>query len=119
MTLPLVVNPEKDEGAHVVGRFTRAQPEVAALESLWIGFLSDEELEDNNEILKRIKQAKRAVERAVPGFMASITREAVTFEPRMRAADLVRNRKSEVLGAALLSDHYGPGAAVDAIQRVL
>jgi hypothetical protein len=115
--VPLVVNPGvKDGGSHLAGRFVQTP---GGLESLWVGFLTDEELEDNNEILKKIKQAKRAVDRAIPGFSDSIEREAVTFEPRMSALNLVKSRKTEALGAGLISDHCGPEAAVEAVRRII
>jgi hypothetical protein len=110
VVIPLVVSPEKDQGAHVVGRvFTREQ----GTESLWVGLLTDEEVEDNNEILKKIKQAKRAIERAIPSFAESIQREAVTFEPRMRALSLVKSRRQAALGATLFSDNFGPETAAN------
>jgi hypothetical protein len=114
--IPLVVSPNsKGEGSHVVGRFVRTE---RGLESLWIGLLTDEELEDNNEILKKIKLTKRAVDRAIPGFSDSITREAVTFEPRMRGTDLVKNKKAESLGAFILSDYQGPEAAAESLKKI-
>lgn len=113
--VPLVVNPEKDQGSHVVGRFFKREEGV---ESFWMGFLTDEELEDNNEILKKIKQAKRAIDRAIAGFSESIARETVSFEPRLRALDLVKTRRSRVLGANLLSDHYGPEAAAESVKHI-
>ena len=113
--VPLVVSPEKNAGSHLVGRFHHTRQ---GLESLWVGFLTEDELEDNNEILKKIKQARRAVDRAVPGFADSITREAVTFEPRMSAHDLVKTRKLEALGAILFSDHYGPRVAAETLGRI-
>lgn len=115
LVIPLTVSPEKNAGSHVAGRFLQTEN---GLESIWMGFLTDEELEDNNEILKKIKQSKRAIDRAIAGFAASITREAVTFEPRMHAQDLLKSRKRKVLGATLLSDHYGLQAAAAAIARV-
>lgn len=115
--IPLVANPsDKDAISHVTGRFNETE---RGLESYWIGFLNDEELEDNNEILKKIKQTKRAIDKAIPGFADSIAREAVTFEPRMRAEDLVKKRKTEALGAVLISDHYGTEKAAETIKRVL
>lgn len=115
--IPLVANPsDKDAISHVTGRFIQTEK---GLESYWVGFLNDEELEDNNEILKKIKLAKRAVERAIPGFSESITREAVSFEPRMRAEALVKKRATEALGAVLISDHYGTEVAADTVVRIL
>ncbi|MEW6057775.1 MAG: hypothetical protein AB1540_14280 [Bdellovibrionota bacterium] len=115
--VPLLVNPAEKEGAsHVLGRFLRQDSE--SLQSVWVGLLTDEEVEDNNEILKKIKQTKRAVERAIPGFVGSITREAVTFEPRMLATDLVKNRKDAALGAVLLSDHNGSERTAESVVRV-
>lgn len=115
MVLPLVVSPEKDKASHVAGRIMNGE---SSAESYWVGLLTDEELEDNNEILKKIKQAKRAVERALPGFIDSISREAVTFEPKMRASDLVKKRRSMALGAVLLSDHYGAEFAAELVKKV-
>ena len=122
--IPLTVSPEKGKASHVVGRFVEG---AQGLESVWFGFLTDEEVEDNNEILKKIKHAKRAIDRALPGFLDSIEREAVTFEPRMFAKEFARDsgRSKEilsgkakqgssensaakpVLGAWLLSDQFG------------
>jgi hypothetical protein len=117
MVVPLLVNPtEKEASSHLAGRFIR---KPSGLESLWVGLLTDEELEDNNEILKKIKQAKRAVERAVPGFSESIQREAVTFEPRMRAVNIAKAPKTEALGAGLVSDHFGSRLAVEGVNRIM
>ena len=114
--VPLVVSPEKDAGSHLVGRFVSRE---GGLESLWMGFLTDEEIEDNNEILKKIKQAKRAIDRAIPGFSESITREAVSFEPRMRATSLVKRRREKALGTVLVTDQFGPEAAADTFRKVV
>lgn len=111
VAFPLVVNPsEKSAWSHVVGRFVSG-PE--GLQSYWISFLNDEEVEDNNEILKKIKLAKRAIDRSLPGFADSIKREAVTFEPRMRATVSSKKIMHHVLGAHLLTDHYGLEMALD------
>lgn len=115
--IPLVANPsEKGAGSHIVGRFVSTE---RGLESNWVGLLTDEELEDNNEILKKIKQVKRVVDRAIPGFADSIEREAVTFESRMTAMDLGKGRKThQALGATLLSDHYGTEVAAETLKKV-
>lgn len=116
VVVPLTVNPEKGKASHVIGRFTTTP---RGIESHWAGFLTDEEVEDNNEILKKIKQAKRAIDRALPGFSESIEREAVTFEPRMHSVsskNLSGSSKhdsqgtsaaKQALGAWILSDQFG------------
>jgi hypothetical protein len=114
--VPLTVNPGENSASHVIGRFVNTD---RGLESFWTGFLTDAEVEDNNEILKKIKQAKRAIERAIPGFTASVEREAVTFESRMWAQDLVKKRKLEALGAGLVSDVHGPEVAAEMLKRAL
>lgn len=104
--IPLSVSPEKGKGSHVVGRFL--QMPDGSVESYWAGLLTDEEVEDNNEILKKIKHAKRAVDRALPGFLDSVEREAVTFEPKMFAKMLKGNSGvRHALGAWVLSDQFG------------
>lgn len=111
VALPLVVNPSgKSHSAHIVGRFVSG-PE--GLQSYWISLLSDEEVEDNNEILKKIKLAKRAIDRSLPGFIESIKKESVTFEPRMRATVSAKKAVHEVLGAHLLTDYFGLEIALD------
>jgi len=115
--IPLIVNPEKGAGSHVIGRFVATEN---GLESFWAGILTDEEVEDNNEILKKIKQAKRAIDRAIPGFAESIEREAVTFEPRMRATSLLKRKKSALaLGAVVVSDQFGSEAVAELISKVI
>lgn len=114
--IPLVVSPEKDAGSHVIGRFI-TRPD-GSLESFWAGFLTDEEIEDNNEILKKIKQTKRAVDRGIAGFADSITKEAVSFEPKMRASDLVKTRKLSGLGAVIFTDQFGPDVAVEIANKI-
>lgn len=115
--VPLVVNPSKKGlGSHVVGRFIEGEGDI---ESAWFGLLTDEELEDNNEILKKIKSAKKAIDRALPGFLASIEHESFTFEPQMCARDLVKKRPGRVLEAALVTDLLGPAAAVKRVREVL
>ena len=106
--IPLVLNPsEKNEPSHVVGRFFK-NGENSEIQSIWIGFLTDAELEDNNEILKKIKHSKRAIDRTISGFANSILKEAVTFEPRMSARHLKKKTRTEALGASLISDTFGP-----------
>ncbi len=82
LVVPVIASAEKQDRSHVVGRFFK-NPLTQELESYWISLLSDDQVEDNNEILKKIKQAKRAIERALPGFVESIVSESVGFEPRL------------------------------------
>ncbi len=118
LIVPLVANPsDKSTLSHLAGRFLPSG--AARLESFWIGFLSSEEVEDNNEILKKIKLAKRAVDRAIPGFAASVVKESVTFEPRMFAVDLLKARKNAALGAKLFTDQFGPEAAIRRLLEIL
>lgn len=116
--VPLVVNPaEASEASHVMGRLRKN--ENGPVQSFWVGLLTDEELEDNNEILKKMKQAKRAIDRAIPGFAAGIEREAVSFEPRMFAfRHGGKKRATTVLGAALFSDQDGPEGTIEVIRAV-
>lgn len=113
--VPLTVNPGKGEASHVVGRIVETE---RGIESYWIGFLTDEEVEDNNEILKKIKQAKRAIDRAIPGFSDSVQKEAVTFEPRMWAQDTRKNRNNRALGAEFISDLQGTDRAVEMLAKI-
>lgn len=118
LIVPLVANPsDKSTLSHLTGRFLASG--AAHLESFWIGFLSSEEVEDNNEILKKIKLAKRAAGRAIPGFAASVVKESVTFEPRMFAVDLLKARKNVALGAKLFTDQFGPEAAIRGLLKIL
>jgi hypothetical protein len=110
LVVPLVANPsDKNSVSHVVGRFVSTD---AGMQSHWISFLSDEDVEDNNEILKKIKLCKRALDRCLPGFMNSIQKESVSFEPRMRAELPKKRPVREVLGATLVTDSFGMSFAV-------
>ncbi|MGE4233675.1 MAG: hypothetical protein AB7F43_10130 [Bacteriovoracia bacterium] len=103
--IPLIANPAKDsEASHVIGRFINQN---GKLESYWMCLLTNEEVEDNNEILKKIKLTKRAIERAIPGFSESILREAVTFEPRLCSLD-EGQLFDKVLNSLLVTDQRGP-----------
>ncbi len=121
MVIPLIVNPGKNShNSHVMGHFLKsdqgASSDSELVESFWIGFLTDEEAEDNNEILKKIKQTRRIIDKALhvvqPGFDASVKRESVVFEPKMRAFHFnskaeYPNERHEILGCKLLTDHFG------------
>ena len=119
--IPLVANPsKKGAGAHVIGRFIKDQSQQGEMSrSTWFGYLTDEELEDNNEILKKIKSAKRVLERTIPGFADSIIQESLTFEPQMCAMDDVLKRPQKALGAWILTDAYGPEGAVHCVSHLL
>jgi hypothetical protein len=117
--IPLLVNPgENSRKSHVAGRF-RAYTNGS--QSFWIGFLADEEVEDNNEVLRKIKLAKRAIDRALPGFTDSIEKESICFEPRMIKNGPAHQKAHQepVLGAQLITDCNGLQAVVDNIQRLL
>lgn len=113
MIVPLTVH---GSTSHMIGRFHESEDR---LDSHWCGFLTDEELEDNHEILKKIKQAKRAIERAIPGFVDSIQKESVTFEPKMFAMDLVKKRKNQWLNAELFTDHFGLSTAIERFKQIV
>ena len=113
--LPLIGNPSKKEDvSHLAGSFRGD-------ESFWVGFVTADELEDNNEILRKIKLAKRAIERVLVGFNDSIQREAVTFEMRMFATEAqskgkAKKRQWKALGAYLLSDYFGADTAIEVLS---
>lgn len=105
VVVPMLVNPtDKKSTSHLAGRFIENEQ---GLTSYWIGFVNNEELEDNNEILKKIKASKRAIDRAFPGFSESILKESVTFELKMFAVDTLKKRKWQSLGAELFTDKFG------------
>ncbi len=118
VVVPLVANPsKKGAGAHVIGRFLK--PAEDRLESVWFGLLPDDDLEDNNEILKRMRSAQRALDKALPGFSESVIDEVLHFEPRMLATDLVSKRHHRVLNAGVVTDVFGPMGAVERVREAL
>lgn len=117
MIVPMTVNPTDSKSiSHLAGKFY--QDQNGELFSMWIGFLNDQELEDNNEILKKMKHSKRAIERAIPGFSESIVNESITFEPHMRATMKRKNKHKKVLGATFISDTLGPQDVIGAMQSI-
>jgi hypothetical protein len=66
--------------------------------------------------LKKIKQTKRAVDRAIVGFSESVVSESVHFEMKMTAQGLgahakgakkIHSRFNRALSAILISDYLG------------
>ncbi len=115
--IPLVANPsKKGANSHLFGIYS-------GLESVWFGFLTDEELEDNNEILKKIKSSKRVLEKVVAGFEASLEESSetqfLTFEPHMLALDHFKPASLHVENLHFVTDLYGPEAAVFSAGQAL
>jgi hypothetical protein len=118
LVVPLVANPsKKGEGAHVVGRFFRNDGGQWA--SVWFGLVADEELDDNNEILKKMKASKRVIDKALPGFLDSVVSEAMQFEPQMMAMDLLKERPSQVMNVAVVGDALGVDAALRGVELAI
>lgn len=84
LLLPLPAG-DKEERRYVVGAFlsnrdSSLAPENAQLSS-WIFPVSTEIYEDNHELMKRIRAARRALEKAFPAFQSSIRFERVQVLP--------------------------------------
>ncbi len=115
--LPLVINPsEKTSISHIIGRFVRAAS--GETHSYWVGLLKDEELEDNPEILKKIKLAKKALDRAFMGFSESIQKEVVSFEPQMRVFSHPKNPPLETLGSSIITDKMGELHCFSSLKKI-
>lgn len=118
--IPLIANPaKKGAGSHIVGRFWKeSRGEATYWESSWFGFLTEEELEDNNEILKKMKASRRVLERTIPGFEGSVISETMSFEPQMCAIGDISKRTKLALGALVISDAYGAEGCLSYLQNI-
>ncbi len=120
LVVPLVAHPsKKGAGSHVVGRFFESDSDPSVMESVWFGLVDDEEVADNNEILKKMKAAKRVIDKTLPGFLDSVQFESMQFEPQMVAVDLIKKRPNQVLNALIVTDDLGSDAALKTVSRAL
>lgn len=127
LLLPLPT-PEKEEQRYLVGAFVSNRdsslaPEGAQLSS-WTFSLPSELYEDNNEISKRIRAARRALEKAFPGFEKSILFERVQVlphtvtPPKKKRAALPGQPFSNLIPASDWASPSG-GQLESAIERLL
>ena len=66
-----------------------------------------------------MRSAKRALDRAIPGFEASISHEFLKFEPQMYAQDLIKKRSGKNAQSGFVTDVFGPGSAIEKVQSLL
>lgn len=112
--VPMLVNPtKKEDQSHVLGRFN-----LDKKSSTWFGFLTQSELEDNHEILKKMKSLKRILDRTFAGFADSVTRESYTFEEKL----WIHQEKPQlikVFESFITRDHSGLNQTIDHINSIV
>jgi hypothetical protein len=76
--IPFGAAEKKSDQNYLLGAIvSNRDPSFAKIFSSWIFSLSEEEWSDNHETMKKIRAARRLLEKAIPGFEATIASERV------------------------------------------
>jgi hypothetical protein len=116
--VPMTVNPQKlSLSSHLTGFFKKT--DTHKIESVWVSFFTEEELQDNNEILKKVKNIKKALDRAVMNFSDSILKESVAVNLRFFTEKQNEARNNNYLNLYFISDDAGPEKVIKKILDFL
>lgn len=119
LMIPLTREAGENTDRHVIGYF------IEPMKSIWTVFLQPEEVEENHEIMKKLRRMKQALNKAFDSpdflpegmkeFMATVQKEQVRFEESYLATSGSLKASAANADFVLLSDSLGFSSSLERI----